>query len=87
MIELTNDNDPLLFSVTLPIGNLICQYMEVVVTIQAICPTSSEPTADMVVQAIRKSSRTPEIAAAANDEWIISAWHRMTKALEASGKI
>jgi hypothetical protein len=87
MIELNDDNDPLLFAASLPNGILICQYMEVVVTIQAGCPTGVEPTTEMVVQAIRKASRTPDVAALANNEWLVAAWHRMTRALEASGKI
>lgn len=87
MIELNDDNDPLLFAVTLPNGRLICQYMEVVATVQALAPNNGEPGVDVMVEAIRKSSRTPDVAAAANASHLIAAWHRMTKAMEAAGKV
>jgi len=87
MIDLNDENDPLLFSVSVPNGRLICQYMEVVATVQAISPNGTEPNTDIVIRAIRQSSRTPEVAREARDEWLIAAWHRMTTAMEASGKL
>jgi hypothetical protein len=86
MIELNDDNDPLLFAIRLPNGTLICQYMEIVATVQALAPNNMDPSMETVVAAIRKSARTPEVAKAADDSVLIAAWHRMTKAMEASGK-
>lgn len=83
MIDLNDDNDPMLFSVTLPSGKLICQYMEVLATVQGM--TDKEPTIEHVVRAIRESSRTPEVAKATPDAMLVAAWQRMSKAVDAQG--
>lgn len=85
MIDLSDDNDPMLFKITLPNGALIVQYMEVLATIQASMAPNAEPSSASVVKAIRESSRTPPIAANASDAVLIAAWHRMTTAVTTMG--
>jgi hypothetical protein len=86
MIDLNDENDPMLFAVSLPNGKLIVQYMEVVATIQATAVPGAEPSPQVVIDAIRKASRTPEVAMGAMDAWLIAAWHRMTMRMDAAGK-
>jgi hypothetical protein len=83
MIDLNDDNDPMLFAVTLPIGKLVCQYMEVVASVQGI--TDKEPTMENIVRAIREASRTPDVAKSAPDAVLVAAWQRMSKAVDAQG--
>jgi hypothetical protein len=87
MNDLNDDNDPMLFSVTLPHGKLIVQYMEVLASLQSVLADGGEPTQAQLVQAIRATARTVEIAVATTDAMLIAAWHRMTGAIQASGKI
>lgn len=85
MIDLNEDNDPMLFSCRIPSGTLVVQYMEAVATLQESCGTDAQPTIAHIAAAIRKSSRTPEVAQQASDAHLIAAWHRMTAAVAASG--
>lgn len=86
MIDLNNDNDPLLFSIELPKGRLICQYMEIVATVQAIAPSNAEPDISVIIKAIRQASRSPEVTEASENAHLVAAWYRMTKAMESAGK-
>lgn len=86
MIELNDDNDPMLFAIGLPNGRLIIQFMEVVATLQAVVPQGAEPSPHHIVDAIRKSSRTPEVAATASDAMLAAAYHRIAMAVEREGK-
>lgn len=85
MIELNADNDPMLFAVTIPAGQLIVQYMEVIATIHAGMSPDTEPKSEEIVAAIRKASRTPEVAAAASDAHLIAAWARMSQRVASAG--
>ena len=87
MIDLSDDNDPMLFAISLPQGKLVLQFMEVVAHIQATQNPATEPTPESIVAAIRKASRTPEVAGAVPDHVLIAAWHRVNKAVEAAGNV
>lgn len=85
MIDLNDENDPMLFAVTLPNGRLIVQYMEVVSTIQGIISGSTDPGIPEICRAIRECSRTPEVAKNASDAMLTAAWARMTQAVNSAG--
>jgi hypothetical protein len=85
MIDLNDENDPMLFAVTLPNGRLIVQYMEVVATIQGMVANGSDPGIPEVCRAIRDMSRTPEVAKGASDAVLTAAWARMTQAVNSAG--
>lgn len=87
MIDLTDDNDPMLFGMTLPSGErLVVQYMEALSTLQAKIPQGGgDPTRDMIVAAIRESARTKSAAENAPDAVLFGAWYRMTTAVQAAG--
>lgn len=85
MIELNDETDPMLFSVEIPSGKLVCQYMEIVSAMQGIIPTGTDPNQTHIVRAIRECTRTPEVAAAASDHVLTAAWARMTRAVQAAG--
>ena len=87
MIELNDDNDPMLFACNVPAGRLVVQYMEVAAAVQANSQPNTEPQMRDFLIAMRQAARTKDIAAATPDEMLIAMWFRMTKALEASGKI
>jgi hypothetical protein len=91
MIDLNDDNDPMLFCATVHTkdgpAKLILQYMEVAAAAQSITPQGSEPTTAHIIQAIRKAARTPGIAENTPDEMLVSLWYRMSKAIETAGKI
>lgn len=83
MIDLNDQNDPLLFKVTVPSGDLIVQWTEV---IAALAPQASEtPGVGDVAAAIRKVARTPEVAANATDEILFAVFARIGKAVERAG--
>jgi hypothetical protein len=77
MIELTDDNDPYLFSVTIPSGRLVMQYLEVLVTLRETLPEGKEPTLEQTAEAIRKAARTKDVAATAQPAELFAAWVRM----------
>lgn len=85
MIELNADNDPMLFAVQLPVGQLVVQYMEVIATIHAGMSPDTEPKPDEIVAAIRKASRTPEVASVASDAHLIASWARMSQRVASAG--
>lgn len=85
MHDLTDDNDPMLFGMTLPCGRLVVQYMEVLAAVQAALPENAEPKPADIVKGIREASRTPDAAHAASDAMLVAAWHRMTVAVQAAG--
>jgi hypothetical protein len=83
MIDLNDQNDPLLFKVTVPSGDLIVQWTEV---IAALAPQASEaPGVGDVAAAIRKVARTPDVAASATDEILFAVFARIGKAVERAG--
>lgn len=83
MIDLNDQNDPLLFKVTIPSGDLIVQWTEVVA---ALAPQASEnPGVGDVAAAIRKVARTPDVAAIATDEILFAVFARIGKAVERAG--
>jgi len=83
MIDLNDQNDPLLFKVTIPSGDLIVQWTEVVA---ALAPQASEnPGVGDVAAAIRKVARTPDVAASATDEILFAVFARIGKAVERAG--
>jgi hypothetical protein len=85
MIDLNDENDPMLFAVNVPAGRLVVQYMEVLATVQAGMTPGSDPTTAQVATGIREASRTPDVAAASSDAILMAAWHRMTTAVQKQG--
>lgn len=86
MQTLDDDNDPMLFAVTVPNGKLIVQYMEVLTAVQASLPSgTTEPTPQMILAAIRSTARTLDVAKEATDPVLMAAWLRMTNKVQASG--
>lgn len=85
MHDLTDDNDPMLFGMTLPSGRLVIQYMEVLAAVQASLPENAEPKPADIVRGMRETARTPDTARAATDAMLVAAWHRMTVAVQAAG--
>lgn len=90
MIDLNDENDPMLFAITLPTGRLVLQFMEVVAEINAIMPAGQDKEAqvptELLCRAIRKVARNPAVAANAPDHQLVAAWGRMSQAVESSGK-
>jgi hypothetical protein len=87
MIDLNDDNDPLLFACQIPEGRLVLQYMEVVATVQTIAPDAKNPDMPTVVEAIRRAARSQEVAKAASSVSLIAAWHRINAQVESAGKV
>jgi hypothetical protein len=85
MIDLNEDNDPMLFAVNTPVGQLIVQYMEVVASLQNVMINNQEPTPSDICNAIRSNSRTPSVASLASDAVLFAAWHRMTMRVNEKG--
>lgn len=83
MIDLNDEDDPLLFRVQVPAGSLIAQWNEVLAALAK--PGAAEPTVQDVAAAIRKVSRTPAVAADTPDEILFAAFARMSKAVERAG--
>ena len=84
MIDLNDDNDPMLFAITVPQGKLIVQYMEILTVVQAACG-GKEPTTADIIAAIRSCARTADVAAAAPDHVLLAAWARMSTAVQNAG--
>lgn len=85
MIELNDENDPMLFAVTIPAGQLIVQYMEVLTHIHAHMAPEAQPSTAEIADALRKASRTPSVAAQATDATLIAAWARMSARVAQAG--
>lgn len=90
MIDLNDENDPILFAIALPNGKLVLQFMEVISEIHATMPAGTDKEAqiptDLLCKAIRRVARTPLVAANAPDHQLVAAWGRMAQAVESSGK-
>jgi hypothetical protein len=86
MIDLNDENDPLLFCVTLPCGKLIFQFAEVGIAIQEETAAGATPTTASIAAAIRKVARTKDTAEAATPEQIVAAFSRASDAVERAGK-
>jgi len=87
MIDLNDENDPMLFAITVPAGRLILQFMEIIATINATAKSPAEPTNSEIVDAIRQSSRTPDVAAASTDAILVSVFYRVTTAAQKAGNV
>jgi len=85
MIELNDDDDTMLFAVTIPTGRLVIQYMETLTALQEDIGLKEQPTVAQIAAAIRRSSRTPDVAKDATDAHLIAAWQRMTTRVQAAG--
>jgi hypothetical protein len=85
MIEMNENDDPMLFSVGIPTGRLIVQYMEVAATMQALVSQGETPNNQHIVRAIREASRTPEVAKIATDAMLIAAWQRIHTRVATAG--
>lgn len=84
MIELNDENDPMLFALTLPSGRLIMQYMEIGAVLQGIAGTAT-PTFEQVVRAVREGARTKDVAASAPDAELFAAFERVARRVQQSG--
>lgn len=87
MINLSDEDDPMLFALTLPGGQLVVQYMEVLALLQAKIPTGTEPTPAQIVEGVREAARTPDVAKQAPDHVILAAWARMSTRVQAAGNV
>jgi hypothetical protein len=86
MIDLNDDNDPMLFSVQLPTGDrLVVQYMEVMAELQSFAGDAANPDISLVLRAIRSAARTKAVASTASDASLVAAWYRMTDAVNRQG--
>ncbi len=83
MIDLNENDDPLLFRAQVPAGSLIVQWNEMLAVLAK--PAAGEPGVQDVAAAIRKVSRTPEVATQSTDEVLFAVFARMGKAVEAAG--
>lgn len=88
MIHLDDASDPLLFSAEVPAGQIVLQYMEVVMKLQAQAGDASlaAPTPEQIVNAIRDGCRTPEVAKATPDHVLFALWHRIAMRVSDAGK-
>jgi hypothetical protein len=84
MIDLNDDNDPMLFRATCAAGVLVFQYMEVVFTLQGGGNIDANPDSQKIIAAMRQASRTPDIAKQAEDAVLMAIWHRMSIAVNNS---
>ena len=87
MIDLTEDNDPMLFRIAVPSGSLIVQWNELVAAVQKRNQSGqgSQPTVADIAESIRAVSRTPEVAANAADEVLFAVFARLGKAVTNAG--
>lgn len=83
-VNLTDDDDPLLFSLTLPEGVLILQWAEVLAAL-AKSNVTGTPEVQQVADAIRKVARSKDVAAACSDERLFAAFARIGKVADAQG--
>lgn len=84
MIDLTENDDPMLFRLQTPAGALVMQWNEVIACLSKL-GTQAEPSVADVAAAIRKVSRTPEVAAGCSDEILFAAFARVSKAVDQAG--
>jgi hypothetical protein len=87
MINLSDEDDPMLFGLTLPQGQLVVQYMEVLAMLQTKVAAGTDPTTAQIVECLRESSRTPEVAVKAPDHVLLAAWARMSNRVQAAGNV
>jgi len=85
-INLTDDDDPLLFNLSLPEGQLVLQWAEVLAALQKANVTGA-PEVGQVADAIRRVARSKDVAACCSDERLFAAFARIGKAAEASGNV
>jgi hypothetical protein len=86
VIDLTEDNDPMLFRIAVPSGSLIVQWNELVAAVQKRNQFGqNQPTVADIAESIRAVSRTPEVAANAADEVLFAAFARLGKAVTNAG--
>ena len=86
MIDLNEENDPMLFRVTIPTGALVIQWNELVASVQKRSIAGGEqPTVADIANAIRTVARTPEVAQQAADEVLFAVFARLGKAVQNAG--
>ena len=86
MIDLNEDNDPMLFRVTIPTGALVIQWNELVASVQKRSIAGGEqPTVADIANAIRAVARTPEVAQEGADEVLFAVFARLGKAVQNAG--
>jgi|LakMenEpi03Aug12_release.lakeMendotaPanAssembly.Ray.scaffolds.fasta_scaffold716330_3 hypothetical protein len=84
MIDLNDENDPLLFACSIPAGRIIVQFHEVVAALEAKCQ-GKEPSTEDLVAVLKEVSRTPDVASMATDAQLIAVWTRIAKAAQSAG--
>ena len=87
MISLSDEDDPMLFGLTLPQGQLVIQYMEVLAHLQAQAQPGADPTQAQIIDAIRFAARTPDVATATPDHVLLAAWVRISSRVQAAGNV
>ena len=86
MIDLNEENDPMLFRIAVPSGSLIVQWNELVAAVQKRNQSAqNQPTVADIAESIRAVSRTPEVAANAADEVLFAVFARLGKAVTNAG--
>jgi hypothetical protein len=83
-IELTENDDPMLFAVSLPNGRLVFQFNEVTATLQAI-NGGQNPGVPELARAMREASRTADVAKDATDAQLFAAYARAAQRVEQAG--
>lgn len=83
MIDLNDNDDPLLFGADIGGGKLIFQYTEVVAALGGM--VKEQPEVADVARAMRKAARTPEVAQATSDEKLFALFVRVAKMVEKQG--
>ncbi len=83
MIDLTAADDPMLFRIELPTGELIVQWNEILACMAG--KSNPEPSVQDVAAAIRKVARTPAAAQEASDEVLFAAFARIGQAVNRLG--
>lgn len=83
MIDLNEDNDPLLFRIQIPSGALVVQWTEVCAAVHQ--EPGKTPGVSEMAAAVRKVARTPDVAADATDEVLVAVCERIAKAIKNAG--
>ncbi len=86
-VELSDNDDPMLFAVSVPAGRLVFQFNEVTATLQAILPPNGQSGVAEIARALREGCRTPEVAKASTDAQLFAAYARAAKRVDEAGNV
>jgi hypothetical protein len=86
-VELSDNDDPMLFAVTVPAGRLVFQFNEVTATLQAVIPTNGQAGVTEIARALREGCRTPDVAKDSTDAQLFAAYARAAKRVDEAGNV